>query len=410
MNKLRFKNDPIKWLSFSLFVPISILVVFIINTKETYSIIELNTISGFGHNTLGGKGGKVYTVTTLSPDGVGSLRWAIEKNGPRTVIFTVGGVIDLSGQNLILSNPNITIKGSSAAWPGITIIRGGIIVETHDVIIENLRVRPGDNNLTTSGSWEPDGVSLVYGDAYNIWLDHLSVSWAVDENISVSGSRANAYEDVASNITISNSIIAEGLSHSIHSKGEHSKGLLVHDFAKNVAVIGNLFISNNRRNPYFKSHTTGIIANNIIYNPGSAAIDLGFVESEFLNLEQEPRAPVVNIVGNVLIHGDDTQSGLRLIKGNGKVYANDNLSYDKEAQLHDSLFLNETSNIETLAHFLYNADLVKAEFLESKMIENVGAWPWARDEIDKRIIDDFINRKSRIIDSQEQVGGYPVFE
>jgi hypothetical protein len=68
-------------------------------------------------------------------------------------------------------------------------------------------------------------------------------------------------------------------------------GTLVHNFCQQIAVIGNLYAHNNQRNPYFKAHTTGAIVNNVIYNPGSAAIQLGFSPGEWIGAKYLPRPP-----------------------------------------------------------------------------------------------------------------------
>ena len=81
---------------------------------------------GWASRTPGGRGGQIIRVTNLNSDGPGSLRAAIEAEGPRIVVFEVGGVIDLGKQTLRLRNPFITIAGQTAPSPGITLIRGGI--------------------------------------------------------------------------------------------------------------------------------------------------------------------------------------------------------------------------------------------------------------------------------------------
>src|SRR4051794_9399019 len=69
---------------------------------------------------------------------------------------------------------------------------------------------------------------------------HVSASWAVDEVLSASA----AIHDV----TIQWSIIAEGLNHSVHSKGAHGYGSLVRA-AGGVTLHHNLWAHNESRNP-----------------------------------------------------------------------------------------------------------------------------------------------------------------
>jgi len=98
---------------------------------------------GWAAQTPGGRGGKIIRVTNLNADGPGSLKEAIETAGPRIVVFEVGGVIDLKRSTLTIREPFITIAGQTAPSPGITIIRGGLILRGHDAIIRHLRVRTG---------------------------------------------------------------------------------------------------------------------------------------------------------------------------------------------------------------------------------------------------------------------------
>lgn len=377
--------------------------------KWAYFLVAVDDSNVGFHDTDGGKHGRVIYVTNLNSEGRGSLKWALNNSGPRVIKFKVGGVLDLSGTNLYLKNPHVTLDGASAPSPGITVIRGSLNINTHDVIVRHIRFRPGDYAREGKRNWEPDGITVAHGSAHNILLDHVSVSWSVDENISVSGVRDMGYSDAASNVTISNSIIAEGLSNSIHSKGEHSKGILIHDFVNNVAILGNLLVSNYKRNPYFKSHTSGVIGNNLIYNPGRAAIQLDYIESEFVQLRESPKAPIVSIVGNVFIHGEDTLSGLNFVSGRGEVYLEDNVVYSQNGALLPSSI---GDGIVKLAHkpiWLPNYKPLSSSKVEKLVLTNSGARPWDRDYVDSRLILNVINRNSTIIDSQDDVGGYPLY-
>lgn len=144
---------------------------------------------GFGSDTPGGRGGQILRVTNLDAEGPGSLRAAIEAEGPRIIVFDVGGVLDLERKSLSITEPYVTVAGQTAPSPGITMIQGGISIHAHDVIIQHLRVRPGEASQAKRSGWEPDGISTSGGEAHDVLIDHCSVTWAIDENVSVSGPR-----------------------------------------------------------------------------------------------------------------------------------------------------------------------------------------------------------------------------
>jgi hypothetical protein len=195
---------------------------------------------------------------------------------------------------------------------------------------------------------------------------------------------------------------------STHSSGRHSKGTLIHDFCREIAVIGNLYAHNDERNPYFKSNTSGVIVNNLIYNPASNAIQLGYAPLQIFEFNPRPRLAEVAIVGNVLRHGPDTR-GLRpmpLVSRHGRAWLKDNAAYDRKGRE----VRTRTIMVRPLKEKpVWPAGLkpLPAEQLEQHILPNVGARPWDRDAIDKRIVATVRERKGGIIDSQEAVGGYP---
>ncbi len=353
-------------------------------------------------DTRGGAEGAIVKVTNLNREGAGSFLDAVQKSGPRIVVFEVAGVIDLNKHGIVIDNPYLTIAGQTAPSPGITFIRGGISIQTHDVIVKHISVRPGDAGEPKRSGWEPDGISTSGGDAYNILIDHCSVTWAVDENISASGARLEGPENTSHRVTISNCLIAEGLSHSSHQKGEHSKGSLIHDNCRYIKIAGNLFAHNHNRNPYFKTAATGIIAHNLIYNPGNQAIHTHWVKQEWEGHADPPQARI-SIVGNVLIPGRDTRVKAFIYGDHAELFLEDNRIEGNKNDLPIS-----TGSFHLANKFPFPVNSQRdASTVKDFVLENAGARPADRDPIDRRIIESVQKGRGRIIDSQEEVGGYP---
>lgn len=131
---------------------------------------------GGGRFSFGGRGGKVYVVTSLDDSGPGTLREACEAAGPRIVVFAVAGIIHLK-MPVFIEAPYITIAGQTAPGDGICIADQGIEDNAHDVVIRYLRLRRG-----TSDIFNRHGTH--YGNPVgNIVLDHISARWGSDQNL-----------------------------------------------------------------------------------------------------------------------------------------------------------------------------------------------------------------------------------
>ena len=383
------------------------------SVKETgfFGIPVLPGVSGFGLDTKGGQGGKIIVVKNLNPNGEGSLAEALAFNEPRIIVFEVAGYIDLQKKSLKIKNPYITIAGQTAPSPGITLISGGLGIGTHDVIIQHNKVRPGEAGEVKKGGWEVDGIGT--DGAYNIIIDHCSTSWSTDENLSASGSRFEGKtpdewrQNTSHKVTISNCIIAQGLSNSTHSKGEHSKGSLIHDNATEILVYGNLYADNVERNPFFKGGVQGSIVNNYIYNPGKAAIHYALVESEWVG--HEWITGKMSVEGNYIEYGPNTSEKIAAGKFSGPVEV-----YWKDNTIVTKFPVKEFSGKPTIVENrqVWPDGLVPfpSSEMKNRVLKNAGAFPWDRDEIDKRIIKGARKGNGKIIDSETEAGGYPLIK
>ncbi|WP_437759947.1 pectate lyase family protein [Sorangium sp. So ce1389] len=352
----------------------------------------------------------VLKVTSLAADGPGSLREALATPGPRIIVFEVGGVIDLDKARLDITEPFVTIAGQTAPSPGITLIRGGMRIRTHDVRIQHLRFRMGDAGAAPASGFEPD-VTTDGASAYNIVIDHCSVAWGVDENLSVSGPRFDGPDGTSRRVTLSNNIIAEGLVESVHEKGSHSMGTLVHDYCTDVTVVGNLYAHNNERNPWYKGFATGTIVNNVVYNPGKWAMRLGPVIREWESSGITPEPPRVSIVGNYMRHGVNTMPGLPMVGTNslGSAYLEDNIAVDA---LGAAAPIASPDIVVLPEKPVWPDGLVAlpATSVVDSVLAHAGARPRDRDEVDLRIIADVVSGGGMFVNSQEEVGGYPTAE
>ncbi|MEO5706365.1 MAG: pectate lyase [Alteraurantiacibacter sp.] len=368
--------------------------------------------------TQGGQGGRIVRVTTLEAQGPGSLAAALAEDGPRIIVFEVGGAIDLHRSTLNIDQPFVTIAGQTAPSPGITILRGGIDVRTHDVRIEHIRVMTGADGQPHFSGWEADALSTVA--AWNVVIENNSFLWGIDENMSASGPRftgdtvAEWRAGTSHNIVFRNNLAAEGLANSSHPKGEHSKGSLIHDNATGIVFERNIWAHNVERSPLVKGGAQVLMINNLIYNPQYRA-----VHYNLMDLEWAGHAPVtgeITAIGNVLRGGNDTSPRLPFLMlggvGDLAFYGRDNLAVDLHGEpLPMFGHYGETAarliEAETPLASIAGYDILPSSDVETTLLATAGARPWDRAADEIRVMFFIAEGRGEIIDDESEVGGYP---
>lgn len=268
---------------------------------------------GYGKWTVGGRGGRVLTVTNLNDSGEGSFRNAVEQTGARIVVFAVDGTIELKSP-LRINNDSITIAGQSAPGDGICLKDYPLVVNASNVIIRYIRVRVGDRYRLDS-----DGVGGGRYGQKNVILDHLSVSWSIDECLSI-------YK--TENLTVQWCLVAHSLNTSVHTKGSHGFGGIWGGYK--ATFHHNLLANHASRNPRFSSvdGTKWVdYRNNVVYNWGFKTAYGGGHHAE------------INMVNNYYKPGPASQHH-RLLDvaedGTGRYYVAGNVMEGDDTVTHDN--------------------------------------------------------------------------
>jgi pectate lyase len=341
---------------------------------------------GYGAFAKGGRGGKVLFVTTLEDSGPGSLRAAIDAKGPRTVIFRIGGIINLKTP-LCIREPFITIAGQTAPGDGIC-LKGSrdtlMLSNTHDVIIRYLRVRTGYTGEKADN--EGDCISCYSAD--NFILDHCSTSWGTDETISCT--------QTCDRYTVQWCLMAEGLNYHGHSMGSILGG-------DRSTWHHNLYAHCRTRNPRFAGACRCDFRNNVVYDWGDACSYGDF--------------RLLNYVNNVVKPGPSTtQRPRRFFPNNavalpGSLFLRGNV-LDGSPEIDRDNRLGTGFETEVFAEAPHAAPAVESQAAEAAyelVLKNVGAMVPKRDTTDTRIVAEVRGRTGKIIRYERELGDWPSY-
>ncbi|HYI63451.1 MAG TPA: pectate lyase [Allosphingosinicella sp.] len=356
---------------------------------------------GAGRHSAGGRGGAVFRVTTLADGGPGSLRAAVEARGPRTVIFDVAGTIRLAS-DLVIGEPRITIAGQTAPGGGVAIADRALVVNADDVVIRHLRARRGDRSAG-------EGDSIWIAGGRRIILDHVSASWSIDETLSASA----RYQDSGGyyDLTVQWSIIAESLRRSHHGKGAHGYGSLIRGGrGARISFHHNLWAHHVARMPRPGNYAApeqdpeGPIMefrSNVFYNWGRG--HAGYNDDEATLIRY-------SFIDNAYVAGPDSEGALAFRENNRLARAwfagnsmNGTIPDDPWSlvggRIPENYRLPGPVEVAPVA-----ADPAPAA--AARVLARAGASP--RDAADARVVESVRTRSGRHIDSQDEVGGWPI--
>ncbi|MDN3669328.1 polysaccharide lyase [Echinicola jeungdonensis] len=263
---------------------------------------------GGGAYSFGGRGGKVFVVTSLADRGPGTFREACEAGGARYIVFNVAGIIQLESP-INIRAPYVTIAGQTAPGDGVCIAGATVSIDTHDVVIRHMRFRRGETDVRFRDD------ALGGNGVGNIIIDHVSSTWGLDENMSMyrhmyEAGDGKRHKLPTVNVTIQNSIFAEALDTYNHSFGSTIGGL-------NSTFMRNLWASNIARNASVGMYGDFGFVNNVIFNWWYRTIDGGDHRSRY------------NILNNYFKPGPitpkDDPVGFRIIKPEGDRSVKDSL-------------------------------------------------------------------------------------
>ena len=380
---------------------------------------------GGGMFTTGGRGGRAIAVTTLDDSGPGSLRAAIDAEGPRTIVFRVAGIIRLAS-NLNINHPDITIAGQTAPGDGICLANHSLNINTRNVIIRHLRVRRGD----PVGGQGSDNIGG--NPERDIIVDHCSVSWGRDEGISLYRHMKAMPDGSQRKYPVKNLTIQWVVSSEALGPGHEFGGTWG---GEDATFHHNLFACNTGRNPSIGMSGRFDYRNNVIYNWGHRSMDGGDETSE------------INVISNYYKPGPATDAdmvstiarvgpGVRKMYSPGSEWAaggwypetgprpgkwyvagniiegNDEVTQNNWRGMDAGPELERLARVNTPFTGWPVRQETAAQAYES-VLAKVGATRPRRDPVDARVVDmvrtDKVLVRGGIIHDPAEVGGFPAY-
>jgi hypothetical protein len=381
--------------------------IFALGATAAHALPVVPGGAGYGMDTPAGRGGTVYKVTNLNASGTGSLKACTDATGARVCVFEVSGYIRLT-EDLLIRNGPITIAGQTAPSPGITIRGAGLKIHGSNILVQHIRVRPGDD-LIGPDPENRDALKLEGSTSVpvtNVVIDHCTFSWALDEVASIWGPHDN--------ITFSNNIFSEPLNDSFHPTKDGSGNLEPHEYGVlidsaetggRVTMVGNLLAHIVERNPLSRAREL-VFVNNMVYDRGIRDLDLQ---------SQSSRVTKSTLEANVFLRGPSNAattrplyvrtSGSYTLYAGAKAYVQDVYAPDYGTTLNSWVVLTggdlTTPVISTLNRPVWNNGLTVIPTANNGVYNHVlayaGARPTDRDNTDKRIVSDVKNRTGQII-------------
>ncbi len=422
-----------------------LVITFLLFASNIFSqTLAFPTAEGFGKFSKGGRGGKVYEVTTLADSGVGSFRSAFTAypGEPLTIVFRVGGIIDLLSP-IKVQRSNMTIAGQTAPGDGICFKRSMVKIYGTNVIVRYLRFRPGDVSLSNN----PAVYGLDMENSTSFIVDHCSMSWSIEE-------AATFYDNKFS--TVQWCIVSESLNASYNSKGPHGyagvwggqfatyhHNLVAHHHSRAVRFDGSrthdtLAYLDYRNNVVYNwGNSDGCYGNEIeIADTGKPIFALRKAELNMVNNYYKPGPATPISKKGILLNAYDTYVSSWANRLVGKVYMNGNYvdgvpTVTANNYLGLKLKYYPSSFIDSfkLAAPTINEPIVMetAQNAYNSVLANAGAILPKRDTIDRRIVNEtatgtatfhstssassYYNKGNLgIIDTQDSIGGWPYYD